>query len=215
MISVVKDTFHFIRQCAAAPCAIGAIAPSSRALAETICGAVDLEQADSIIEFGPGTGAFTRLILQKIEPPTKFFAIEHNPSFIEILQTRHPKLKIYHDTAENARTICDQEEVGRVDCIISGLPFAAFPNNLQHSLLEAVTAVLKPGGHFATFGYWTGRYLKAGRVFRTTLDEYFPTVTQLPTIWQNLPPAFIYQCTTHNNGSGNNGSTSTAGIKTT
>ncbi len=200
MTSVLKDTFRFLRQYATTPGTVGAVAPSSRALAERICTAVDLDNAQNVVEFGPGTGAFTKVILEKITPQTNFLAIEHSESFIEILKPRHPDLKLFHDTAENVRAICDNEGIDQVDCIISGLPFAAFPESLQRSLLDGITSVLKPGGQFATFAYWTGRYLKAGRRFRATLDEYFPSINQLPTVWQNLPPAFVYQCTTRNDG---------------
>ncbi len=196
MTSAVKDTLRFLRQYATTPGTTGAVAPSSRALAESICTAVDLANAQNIVEFGPGTGAFTKVILEKTKPQAEFFVIEHSQSFIDILKPRHPDLKIFHDTAENVRAICDAENIDKIDCIISGLPFAAFPDDLQRSLLDGIISVLKPGGQFATFGYWTGRYLKAGRRFRATLDEYFPTINQLPTVWQNLPPAFVYQCTT-------------------
>ena len=55
------EFFHaFIRE----PASVGALSPSSRALAMAMIDGFDLRHADTIVELGPGTGAFTGPILE-------------------------------------------------------------------------------------------------------------------------------------------------------
>jgi len=194
--SVVHDTVRFLKEYASTPTRIGAVAPSSKALGSVMCDALDINHADTVIEFGPGTGALTAVIVDRLKPGARFITIEHNENFANILRERRPDVTIYHDTAENVRTICNRENIDKVDCILSGLPFAAFPDGLQHSLMQASLSVLKPGGKFATFAYWQGLLLPAGTRFRKIMNQYFESVSRTRTVWMNIPPAFVYRCTT-------------------
>jgi phospholipid N-methyltransferase len=74
------------------------------------------------------------------------------------------------------------------------LPWAAFPNELQATLLQAVLTRLSDGGYFATFAYLQGTILPAGMRFHKRLHEAFGEVRCSPTVWRNLPPAFVYRC---------------------
>ena len=47
-----------------------------------------------------------------------------------------------------------------------------------------------------TFAYLQGLLLKAGKRFRKRLDDTFANVRRSPTVWWNLPPAFVYRCST-------------------
>ena len=38
------------------------------------------------------------------------------------------------------------------------------------------------------------RKIPAGRRFRGQLNESFSHVESSPTVWRNLPPAFVYRC---------------------
>ena len=52
-----------------------------------------------------------------------------------------------------------------------------------------------PGGQFATFAYLQGLLLPAGQRFKDKLAQSFSKVEKSPTVWRNLPPAFVYRCT--------------------
>jgi phospholipid N-methyltransferase len=84
--------------------------------------------------------------------------------------------------------------MGSVDCIVSGLPWAAFPAALQVKILDEMMLVLKPGGKFVTFAYLHGLPLPPARKFRALLPRYFTSVGKSPVVWLNLPPAFVYRC---------------------
>lgn len=80
------------------------------------------------------------------------------------------------------------------DTIISGLPWAVFPDHLQRSLLTEIYAALKSKGRFCTFAYLQGLLLPAGQNFRGLLEQTFDVVERSPVVWKNFPPAFVYRC---------------------
>jgi phosphatidylethanolamine/phosphatidyl-N-methylethanolamine N-methyltransferase len=57
-----------------------------------------------------------------------------------------------------------------------------------------VTSALSPQGVFTTFAYSHVRWSTAARQFRKTLDHQFFEVVAGPTVWANMPPAFVYRC---------------------
>ena len=176
------------------PVLVGAIAPSSRELALRMVRWIDWESACTVVEYGPGTGAFTEQILQCKRPDTAFFAVELNSQFAAALAGRFPDVTILQDSVANIEALCQQQGVSEVDAIVCGLPWAAFSDREQSAYLDAMMRVLKPGGHFATFAYLPGMVLPAARRFRGKLRSFFGEVRVSPTVWMNIPPAFVYQC---------------------
>jgi len=182
----------FLRGFLAGPLATGAIAPSSRALAELITDEARLEQARVVVEFGPGTGVVTEQILAKLPAGATFFAMEVNGSFVEATRGRCPGARVIHDSAVNVQGYLHETGVISCDCIVCGLPWAAFPEGLQDDLLGVIEECLSPGGRFLTYAYLQGLLLPAGQRFKKKLHERFPVVRKTPTVWGNLPPAFVY-----------------------
>ena len=158
----------------------------------------DWETAKLIVEFGPGTGAFTGEAIRCCQPHTRFFAIEQNEDFAQHMREKYPDKTTYCDSVANVGGLCEQEGFdaeNSIDGIICGLPWAAFSEELQDELLSATIAAMRPGGRFATFAYLQGTMLPAGMRFRRKLDATFAKVEKSPVVWRNLPPAFIYRCT--------------------
>ena len=110
------------------------------------------------------------------------------------LKCRFPALSVHHDSAANLPRILDRHGRQSAEVIVSGLPWAIFPDELQQEILESVIASLAPGGCFTTFAYLQGLLLPAGRRFRKRLHELFDTVETSQVVWCNLPPAFVYRC---------------------
>jgi phospholipid N-methyltransferase len=177
------------------PTRIGAIVPSSRFLAQTILQGADLHKADTVLEYGPGTGVFTELILRELKPGAKFAAIELSPRFAEIFKARYPRVKLFQDSVANVGRICRRAGMESVDCIVSGVPWAVFPESVQVQCLNEMMRVLKPDGQFVTFTYVHSRALAgAKRFFGSLLPSYFEAVSKSPVVWLNIPPAFVYRC---------------------
>src|SRR5437773_6953190 len=104
------------------PARVGSFAPSSPALAQAMLFGCDLRCAKTVVEFGPGTGAFTRLILERIGRHTAFFALELDDKHVRGLRLRFPAVSIYHDSADKIQKYLAHHRRTKADYIISGLP---------------------------------------------------------------------------------------------
>ena len=172
----------------------GAIAASGNELSELITDLAELRDAHTVVEFGPGTGVFTRVAVKKLPPDALYIAIERDPDLIEQMRSEFRNVRLYEDSAssieqhlsENGRKCCDR--------IISGLPWAIFSAETQQETLEAAHRALCTGGIFVTFAYIHGRYLPAGMRFKKLLERTFASVTTSRIAWKNFPPAFVYIC---------------------
>ncbi|MCU0689389.1 MAG: hypothetical protein MUE97_06595 [Phycisphaerales bacterium] len=180
------------------PGTVGAIAPSSQALAAAMVRGVDFSDMRAVIEYGPGCGSFTGAIRAAAPKGVKYFAIELSPKLAERFAAAHPDARLYIGSATEVAEFCRQENLSGhvcVDAVFSGLPFASFGVDLQRSILERTVQVLRPGGIFRTFAYSGFSALTpAGRRFRKLLHKHFGSVTMSKTVWKNLPPAFVYSC---------------------
>jgi phosphatidylethanolamine/phosphatidyl-N-methylethanolamine N-methyltransferase len=190
----MKDTLLFLREFVRRPGQTGAIAPSSPSLTAEIVRQAGVKDADIIVEFGPGTGSFTREILRQKKETAFFAGIEANPILAETLRRKFPCANIFSDSAENTLSILRNHQLAETDCIVSGLPWASFSPQLQDILLQAAMTSLRPEGRFATFAYLQGLLLPSGQRFRKKLRQTFSTVHVGRIIWKNLPPAFVYRC---------------------
>jgi len=190
----MKETLLFLREFVRRPGQVGAIAPSSSYLTAEIVRQAGVRRANTIVEFGPGTGSFTREILRQKKENAFFVGIEMNPKLVEILRRNLPGANIVSESAENTPAILKNHHLNEADCIVSGLPWASFPAELQDNLLAAAIQSLRPGGRFATFAYLQGLMLPSGQRFRKKLRETFSKVHSGRIIWKNLPAAFVYRC---------------------
>ena len=181
---------EFVRQ----PVHTGTVAPSSPWLAECLVEDMGLAEARTVVELGPGTGPFTRLIRERTRADAVVLALELNPRLAAQLVGRFGHVEIVNDSAENLLGHLRSRGRDHADCILSGLPFAGFSQELQRRLLDAVMQSLPSGGRFATFAYVHAAWLPPGRRFRRLLESRFARVARSRIVWRNLPPAFVYRC---------------------
>src|SRR5215467_3707082 len=180
-----NNSARFLREFISQPMKTGALVPSSDALGRAVVGDLDLSDATAVVEYGPGTGAFTTYVLQAMNRKTKFIAIEINPRLAVMFRARHPNVRLFEDSVANARAICTKAGIEEVDCIVSGLPWASFPKSMQIEFLDEMMRVLRPGGQFVTFAYVHGVVLPPGRRFSRILPDYFKSVSKSPVVWKN------------------------------
>lgn len=189
------ETATFLKNFLRHPNQVGAIAPSSPGLVNAMVDWFDWASIRNVVEFGPGTGVFTEAIAGRLHPEAKFFAIERSADMVAATRERCPNVTVYEDTVTNVANLCAEQSITEVDAVICGLPWASFPESLQVEIMDATLSIMAPGARFATFAYWQGVLLPAGVRFKKRLNNTFTSVERSPTVWRNLPPAFIYRCT--------------------
>ena len=186
----LKTKLQFFRNFLRNPAQVGAVLPSGKRLAAEITRPIDFAAADAIAELGPGTGAFTEFLLKQMREETKLVAFEINPAMADGVQKRFPSLDLVRDGAENMRQHLDERGIKKVDAIVSGLPFAMFPEKLQGRILDAAHESLAEEGVFLTFLYWHSMTLPTTARFFARLKKHFPRVDRVPVV-RNIPPAFV------------------------
>ncbi|MEV4898282.1 SAM-dependent methyltransferase [Nonomuraea sp. NPDC055795] len=187
-----NDTALFLGQFLRSPASIGALAPSSRRLAEAVSAPIPERGEPVVVELGPGTGPFTAEIQRRLCGRGHHLAVELNDSLAGLLAQRYPLVDVVRDDAARLPELLAERRLNRADVVVSGLPWAAFPESLQQQLLGAVCTALGTGGAFTTFSYIHAIPLSAARRFRGLLDERFEEVVPGRTVWRNAPPAFVF-----------------------
>ena len=136
----------------------GSVWPSSRKLAGAMTKFLRNEQGRRrILEVGPVTGPFTRVILRTLRDGDEFHIVEINPAFCDRLEKRILKrFRAEHPNITVTLHQCPIEEVdleSGFDHVICGLPFNNFPPELVRSIFRRMMSMLKIGGDLAYFEY--------------------------------------------------------------
>jgi phospholipid N-methyltransferase len=166
---------------------VGAMAPSSRFLANKMLANIDFSNARVIIELGPGTGVFTDRILSKMHPEAVLLVFELHDVFCKQLQNRisDKRVHIIHDSAEKIQEYLAKFNLSSADVVVSSLPLANFPKDLRQSILNASHQSLTDVGKYIQFQY----SLQSKKHIKKVFDDVSIDFTPL-----NFPPAFVYTC---------------------
>lgn len=149
---------------------------------------IAFDRASCIVEYGPGTGVFTEMLLANIQPGTVLILIENNARLCQLLRKKYghlPNVHIIHDSAVHVDQHIQQYGLDKVDYIVSGLPFASLPAETSLDILAKSRQYLKQDGKFITFQY---TLLKRG-----LLKQFFENVS-MTRVYRNLPPAYVFSC---------------------
>jgi len=173
------------------PRTVGAVAPSSRALAEEMVQDLDLSGPTNIVELGPGTGVVTRVIAERLGPEAHALAIDIEPAFVAAIGKRFPRIEAVCGSAADLPAMLRARGMFPAAHIVSGLPFASLSAEVTASILDAVTQSLRPGGTFTTFQYLNGYPTPLAKAFRRAMDARMGSVAVRRIVWRNFPPAFV------------------------
>jgi len=143
------------------------------------------------VELGPGTGAFTELLEQRLNGRGRLLALEISPTNISVLRKRFAACEIIEDSAENLTRYIKPRSA---QCVVSGLAWGNMLPAMQDRILGAVLDSLTLDGQFVAFGYIHAKWFPTSLRFRRRLEESFNKVEATPIVWRNLPPAFVYRC---------------------
>lgn len=132
---------------------VGWLVPSSRYLVGDIIKQIDWERAKVIVEYGAGTGTFTKAILQHMRPDARLIALEINPEFYRFLTStlKDPRLHLSQESAADIDLVLEDLGYSSADCVISGIPFKSLPHALRDLIVRKTHAVLRPQGKFLVY----------------------------------------------------------------
>lgn len=184
----------FLSAAARGPSTVGAIAPSSPALAQALASVVPSTGTPTVVELGPGTGPASTAIQARLPRAGTHLAIELDAQLVDYLAKTQPNVDVVHGDAGALPQVLEQRGVSSVDAVISGLPWSLFSADEQHRILDSVGSALAPGGVFTTFGYVHAAALRGARRFHSVLLERFDEVLSSKVVWRNMPPARTFVC---------------------
>ena len=177
-----SDLALFLRQLARNPVQTSAVLPSSAYLARAMVSELGPDSG-RVVEFGPGTGVFTRAILNAGVRPQDLELFEMNPDFAQHLRAAFPGVTVHVTGAQNIAHLC---EAG-VGTVISGLPLLSMPTDLRRAIVGGAFTVLRKGGSMIQFTYGPKPPLD-----QTSFDLLGLTYVRKSKVWFNLPPATVY-----------------------
>jgi phospholipid N-methyltransferase len=186
-----SSAWRFVEAFIREPLSVGSLWPSSADLSRAVVQSCDFKPGDTVVELGPGTGAFTELLLERLHGRGRLLAMEISDTNVTELRRRFPHCDLIHDSAEHLpRYLQDR----RAKCIISGLAWGNMLPAMQDRIFDAMLESLTSDGQFVAFAYVHASRFPTSRRFRRRLLEHFKRVEKTPIIWRNLPPAYVYRC---------------------
>jgi phospholipid N-methyltransferase len=168
------------------PRRVGAVWPTSRWAVWDLLDMGDLPAARTVVEFGVGTGVYTEEILKRLHPEGTFLAFEIEPDLASAVAARlkDPRLHVINDSAEH---VDHYLEGAKADYIVSSVPFTSLPSDVRQNLLEAARGALAPDGQMLVLQYSTTVLPDLERTFTRIRRRFSPL---------NIPPAFLFACST-------------------
>ena len=177
-----SDLALFLRQLARNPVQTSAIVPSSAFLARAMVAGLGANSG-RVVEFGPGTGVFTRAALKAGVLPKDFVLFEMNSDFAVHLRRTYPGVTVHVAGAQDVAKHCENG----VDTVISGLPLLSMPTEMRRAIVGGAFNVLRKGGAMVQFTYGPKPPLDLD-----SLDALGLIHQRNKKIWLNLPPATVY-----------------------
>lgn len=187
------DLWPFLRAWASDPLRVAAVAPSSAELGRLMTR--DISAATGpVLELGPGTGIFTRALIDRGVAERDLTLVELGDEFAAMLALRFPQARLLRgDAARLARALpAGGEPFGAV---VSGLPLLSMPPRKVHAILKGAFDRLRPDGAFNQFTYGV-RCPVPGPI----LERLGLTAVRTGTVLKNMPPAGAYRITRRTDG---------------
>lgn len=152
-VAETSDRWVFFKRWLADPLSMGSIAPSSASLRRMMTRAVQCGPDEIVVEFGGGTGAMTRAVLEAGVPAERIWSIEIDPELTAFLSRTYPGVNVIQGDARAVETLLPPELIGRAGTVVLGIPMVMLPLALQREIIAAVFRVLAPGRRFLHYTF--------------------------------------------------------------
>ena len=116
------------------PLGVGGVAPSGSALARAMVETLAPGAREVVVEIGPGTGPFTRALLEAGVEPSRLVLIELDAEFVRHLRQRFPGVTVRQGDASQLPQLLREEGHDKVPKILSGLPLRSMPDAVRAAI---------------------------------------------------------------------------------
>jgi phospholipid N-methyltransferase len=140
--------------------------------------------ASLIVEFGAGSGVYTRELLRRMGPEARLIAFEVDEGLVAAMRAEldDPRLQLVAGSAEDVEQYLDGAEV---DVLVSALPFTSLPGEVRRRVLDLSPTILGPRGVMLVLQYSPFIQRELQRRFANVERRISPV---------NVPPAFLFRC---------------------
>jgi phospholipid N-methyltransferase len=180
----VGEFAQFARTWFRSPRKLGAIAPSGPSLARTITAEIS-HSTGNVLELGPGTGVFTRMLVERGVPEARLTLLENDPRFAGLLRERFPVARIISGCATALEGMPVEDD--GFGAVVSGLPLLSMKPLTVQRILNGVFRHLQAEKAVYQFTYRPVCPVPA-EVMRNLDLESAMTGFSL----RNLPPAWVF-----------------------
>lgn len=164
---------------------VASVTPTSGFCVRHVCRPIDFSKDITVVEYGAGSGVFSRYLLQNMTSDSRLALFETNGRLFDKLQEiDDSRASFYQDSVEFVTSVLPEDYIGQTDFIISGIPFSFLDEEAKSSVLNQSYQLLREGGKF--LAYQTSGHLKE------PLRETFGNV-HTEWEWRNIPPMTVYK----------------------
>lgn len=185
----MNENIEFFQAFLKNPLKVGAIAPSSSELASQMLDGIKPDPDSVVLELGVGTGAFTKLVREKVPDERSYLGVELDKNLVKGLRAKFSTLRFMRGNACQAFTLHKRSKLGKVDYILSGLPFVSMPNEINERIFGEIEKFMEQGCMFRTFQYAHGYYMPSAIKLREFMRNRYGVSQKSPLIVKNVPPA--------------------------
>jgi len=180
-----SERLAFLRGFLKNPVMVGSVIPSSRRLIDRMLGPVNWAETRLFVEYGPGVGTFTRVILDRLPEDARLVTIDTNAEFTAFLKESIDDDRLIAVTASAAdvEKVLADRNLGKADYVLSGLPFSTLPPGVGDAIGAATARAIRPGGAFLVY-----QFSPKVRDFIAPVFERLERGFE----WVNVPPATLF-----------------------
>lgn len=180
-----SERIAFLRGFLKNPVMVGSVIPSSRRLIDRMLSPVKWGETKLFVEYGPGVGTFTRIILERLPEDAKLVTVDTNAEFTEFLRASidDPRLVAVTASASDIEKVLSDRGLPAADYILSGLPFSTLPPGVGEAIGAATARAIRPGGAFLVYQF--------SPKVRDFIAPVFDRIER-GFEWLNVPPATLF-----------------------
>lgn len=136
----IPQQLHFLKQ-GLLDRQVASVIPTAAHNVRKIIQQMDLSKDSVIVEYGPGTGVFSKELLKRMTPGSHLILIETNEQFVSLLkQIDDERLTVIHGSAEDVTEILKDSGHTKANYILSGIPFSLMPADLRKRIMQRTKA---------------------------------------------------------------------------